>query len=31
MVAVNAGAHFEHVPVIRFDFKSESVERSIDH
>jgi hypothetical protein len=29
MVAIDAGTHSEHVQVIRGNFKSESVERSV--
>jgi hypothetical protein len=31
MVAVNQGTHFEHVQVIKCDFKPGLVERSIHH
>jgi hypothetical protein len=31
MVAVDASVHFEHVQVIKWDFKPGSVERSTHH
>jgi hypothetical protein len=31
MVVIDAGTHFEHVQVIRGDFKPGSVEKSIHH